>query len=90
MKFSAATVQHLAGLARLDVAHQRAESLAGELSRIVSYVDALAALDGIDVPQHRATPRRDDVALSGAPGLLESSAGHDGDLVRLPRVVDVE
>ncbi len=90
MKFDAATVQHLAGLARLDVAPARASALAGELSRIVSYVESLAALDGIDAPLHGVTPRRADTAATGSKALVEASAGHDGGLVRLPRVVDVE
>ncbi len=90
MKFDPATVQHLAGLARLDVAPARASALAGELSRIVGYVEMLAALDGTDAPVPGATPRRDDIARPGARGLVEASAGHDADLVRLPRVVDTE
>lgn len=90
MKFDPATVQHLAGLARLDVAPERASALAAELSRIVGYVEMLASLDGIDAPVAGATPRRDDIARAGVSGLAEASVGHDAGLVRLPRVVDTE
>ncbi|MBM4392278.1 MAG: aspartyl/glutamyl-tRNA amidotransferase subunit C [Deltaproteobacteria bacterium] len=90
MRFEAATVQELAGLSRLEVAPERATALAGELSRIVSYVEMLAALEGIDEGRPGATPRRDDVARPGSPRLVELAAGCDADVVRLPRVVETE
>ena len=50
MSLDKATVQTIAALARIDVREEELESLAGELSHILNFVDQLSEVntDGID------------------------------------------
>jgi aspartyl-tRNA(Asn)/glutamyl-tRNA(Gln) amidotransferase subunit C len=94
-ELSVGDVQKLARLARLELAEGEAASLRADLSRIVGYVRQLEELDteGIE-PLTHAVPmdqrrRKDEAAehLVGRRGVC-GSAGYDGGLVRLPRIVE--
>jgi aspartyl/glutamyl-tRNA(Asn/Gln) amidotransferase C subunit len=88
-RFDAEAVAHLARLARLRVPQARAEALAGELSRIVGYVDQLATLEGVTASVEPAPPlpRRNDQPGASLPELVSASAGAAGRMVALPVVV---
>ncbi len=88
-------VRHIAALARLRFSEAEQERLAGELSRILDYVDQLDELDTTDVPPmvhvfdatnvfrpDRVEQRitRDD-ALANAPDA-------DGRYFRVPKVIE--
>ncbi len=87
---------HVAELARLAVAEHELQGLAGQLGRILDYMDKLGELDTAGVPPTahvlplrnvwredavRPGLERDD-ALAGAPD-------REGPYFRVPRVVDL-
>ena len=91
-------VEHVAALAKLRFDPQATTKMAGELDRILAYVNQLGRLDTSDVPPttHALEPKenvlRDDLhkpgltraeALANAP---DTAAG----MFRVPRVVGVE
>jgi len=67
MTIDRGTVQHIARLAELAVSDEEAHALAGQLERIVTFVEQLGELDGADAPTGTVvvgperTPLRDDV-----------------------------
>ncbi len=87
---------HVARLARLAVAEHELDGLAGQLGRILDYMDKLRELDTTGVaPTAHALPLRNvwredevtpgldrDAALAGAPD-------REGPYFRVPRVVDL-
>ena len=83
-------VLHVARLARLNVQDQDLDALAEELSGILDYVAQLpeeeeGSLQGTE----KGLGRREDLCHSpSASKLLELSAGHRGDFVHVPKVVD--
>jgi aspartyl-tRNA(Asn)/glutamyl-tRNA(Gln) amidotransferase subunit C len=82
-KVDRALVLHVAKLACLSLSDLEADRFAGELSRIVQYVEQLDFLDTQDVPptahvQLDRSPWRDDEPV---PGL-----SHDDALAQAPRV----
>lgn len=85
----------LARLARLRLADDELEGLRTQLARIVGFVEQLAEVDveGVE-PMTHAVPlalrRRPDEPTPDVAGrrALEGSAGYEGGLVRLPRIVE--
>lgn len=67
MTIDRGTVQHIARLAELAVSDEEAHALAGQLERIVTFVEQLGELDDGDAPTGAVvvgpdrTPLRDDV-----------------------------
>jgi len=90
MKISEADVENVAKLAMLEVADDEKKELAGQLSRIVEYVDKLNELD---VSRIEPTPQvvtsvkhavRDDRV---APRTGSSEAGRTVKLFKVPKVI---
>jgi aspartyl-tRNA(Asn)/glutamyl-tRNA(Gln) amidotransferase subunit C len=90
MKITPADVAHVARLANLDVPEDEIPILAGQLSRILDYVEKLRELDTADVapttqvargPAHPA--RNDEVSPRDGSG----EAGRTVRLFRVPRVI---
>jgi len=78
-----AMVHHVAKLASLSLSDSEADRFAGELARIVSYVEQLETLDTKDVPptahvQLDRAPWRDD--------RVEPCLSHEDALAQAPRV----
>jgi aspartyl/glutamyl-tRNA(Asn/Gln) amidotransferase C subunit len=87
MNFDASDVQKLAALARLDLQPEAAERMAGELTRILAYVENLADIEASSGEAEGNCPRRPDVPVEGS-GLyaLSQSVGWNGKFVELPPV----
>ncbi len=95
MKISRQEVEHVAKLARLELSEQDAETLTGQLSNILTYVEKLNELDtaGVEPTSHVLDIKnlmRDDVpapslpqerALANAP---EKAAGH----YKVPKIIE--
>lgn len=90
MKISEADVEYVAKLAMLEVADEEKKQLAGQLSRIVEYIEQLDKLDvsGIE-PTHQVVTSvkhavRDDrvAARTGS-----SDAGKTVKLFKVPKVI---
>jgi aspartyl-tRNA(Asn)/glutamyl-tRNA(Gln) amidotransferase subunit C len=95
MRVTLDDVRHIASLARLRFSDDEQQRLAGELSRILDYVDQLDELDTSDVPPmahvfdapaayrpDRAKQRiTHEEALANAPDA-------DGDYFRVPKVIE--
>lgn len=87
MRFEAAFVKQLGGLARLELTDASAERLAGELSRILAYVEELSDIDADAGDATGATPRREDVPQrTDFEPVLRESAGRSGHFVEVPSV----
>lgn len=87
MHFSAEFVQKLGALARLELKEPTAEKLAGELSRILSYVEELSNIDATAGEATGSSPRREDLPVFSDPEpILQQSAGRQGRLVEVPPV----
>lgn len=83
MRWSADDVRHLATLARLRLDDGRAERVAGELARILAYVEQLGEGDACEPAG--TTPLRPDVAIARAIP-VETADPADG-LVHVPPVM---
>ena len=95
MKITSAEVRHVATLARLDLAQDEQERLAGELDRILEYMDKLSELDtdgveplsyAVDVvnvlrPDRVVNqPRTED--------LLRNAPARDDDFLSVPKIIE--
>lgn len=88
-------VRHIASLARLRFTADEQERLAGELSRILTYVDQLDELDTSDVPpmahaldaQNVVRPDRAEQRISRDDALRNAPAT-DGTYFRVPKVIE--
>ncbi len=87
--------QKIAALARLDLAETELHRFATQLTAILGYFQKLAEVktDGVPPASHPRDlrgPLRPDVAepFAAAPGLVQRSAGADGDFIRVPRVLE--
>jgi aspartyl-tRNA(Asn)/glutamyl-tRNA(Gln) amidotransferase subunit C len=95
MALSDADLDHVADLARLELAADERESLRGDLERLLAYVALLGEADVAGVepmlrPAALVDVLRDDVAVAASgSGMLEAlaPAWHQG-RVRVPRTVD--
>lgn len=94
MKISDELVQHVARLARLDLAPEAAAAFADQLGQILDYVEALDRVDteGVAPTSHAARlvnalrddTLRDHLSLEEA---LANAPEHDGDTFLVPRVI---
>jgi aspartyl-tRNA(Asn)/glutamyl-tRNA(Gln) amidotransferase subunit C len=89
------TVKTIAFLARIRVAEEQLETLVGELSSILGWVEQLNAVDTTDVAPMTSVaatlaPRRsDDVADGGYPDrVLANAAGRIDEFFAVPKVVE--
>lgn len=95
MRITRDDVRHLASLSRLHFSEAEEQSMVGDLSRILDYVDQLQAVDtdGVEPTIHGAPVRsvvRPDVAMARITRAeaLRSSSGASDAFVRVPKVID--
>jgi len=96
-RIDAATVQYIAGLARLSLDAADLEQMAADMSRMLDYVETLEEIDtdGIRPTAHAialATPVREDEASEGMdPELAVANAPkRSGTAFSVPKVLDGE
>ena len=90
MKISESDVQYVAGLGMLEVAEDEKKELAGQLSRIVEYVEQLNKLDvsGIEPTPQVVTSIKHAVREDRAtPRTGSSEAGKTVKLFKVPQVI---
>ncbi|MCY4489580.1 MAG: Asp-tRNA(Asn)/Glu-tRNA(Gln) amidotransferase subunit GatC [Deltaproteobacteria bacterium] len=95
MKITSEEVRHVATLARLDLAQDEQERLAGELDRILEYMDKLSELDtdGVEPQSHAVDvvnvlrpdrvvnqPRTED--------MLRNAPARDDDFLSVPKIIE--
>jgi aspartyl-tRNA(Asn)/glutamyl-tRNA(Gln) amidotransferase subunit C len=89
------TVKNIAFLARMRVADDQLDSLAGELSAIIGWVEQLAEVDTEGVEPmtsvvEMALPRRDDEVTDGRcrEAVLANAPDRTDDFYTVPKVVE--
>jgi aspartyl-tRNA(Asn)/glutamyl-tRNA(Gln) amidotransferase subunit C len=94
-RITLAEVEHVARLARLDLAPEEKERMRRELDAILGYIDMLRALDVEGVaPTSHAVPMtsvmRDDAPGASFPlaDMLANAPERHGDLFRVPRIIE--
>lgn len=65
MKITVDEARHIAGLAHLEFDTAGLERMAEEMTRILTYIDQLRAIEGATEESEGATPLREDVARPG-------------------------
>lgn len=94
MVFSIPELQKIARLARLSLCEEEFIILAEDLGKIINFVDQLAEVDvaGVEPMSHageRNLSLRDDVVCSSlGRRVIESSAGYEDGLIRVPKIVE--
>ena len=95
MSVDAATVRRIARLARIAVADDEIEPLAGELNDILAFVEQLSEVDVADVEAMTSvTPMairmRDDVVTDGgiADAVTQNAPVREGNYFVVPKVVE--
>jgi aspartyl-tRNA(Asn)/glutamyl-tRNA(Gln) amidotransferase subunit C len=95
MSLDEATVARIARLARIAVPEAELRPLAGELSRILEWIEQLNELDTSDVPPMtsvaamRLAWREDQVTDGGRPeDILKNAPERQGDYFVVPKVVE--
>ena len=95
MSIDKATVAKIARLARIHVAEERRESLAGELSNILGWVEQLNEVDTDNVAAMTSVvavrlPEREDVITDGdcRDDVLANAPETDGEFYVVPKVVE--
>ena len=90
----AATVAHVARLARLQLDAEQLAQMGRDLQRILDYVAELQAVDTqgvapMQLPGDRTMPLRPDVVQPGLPvaAALANAPLHDGAVFLVPRIV---
>ena len=89
-------VHYVANLARLQLSEDEAESLRGDMNKILGYIDTLNELDTSDVEplEHvmeiTATTFREDIAREplSHDEALKNAPDADSDYFRVPRVIE--
>ena len=87
-------VVHAARLSRLRLSNEEVDAIAGDLMRVVGYVEQLMAVDvtGVEPMTHplavTSTRRADEARPVLGRAALVGSAGYDDGLVRVPKVVE--
>lgn len=94
-KISLKDVEHVARLARLELAPEDKERMRRELDNILAYIDKLSALDVSSVePTSHAVPltnvMRDDELRPSLPRdeMLANAPDRTGDFFRVPRIIE--
>jgi aspartyl-tRNA(Asn)/glutamyl-tRNA(Gln) amidotransferase subunit C len=95
MSVDADTVRHIARLARIAVADDEVEDLAGELNSILAFVEQLLEVDVVGVePMTSVMPmtmkERPDVVTVGdiAEDVLRNAPARSGNFFMVPKVVE--
>ncbi|MGE0199620.1 MAG: Asp-tRNA(Asn)/Glu-tRNA(Gln) amidotransferase subunit GatC [Candidatus Melainabacteria bacterium] len=94
MTITRETVEHVAKLARLELTDDEATRFAGELSKIVGFVDKISSLDlsAVDVDLDTSVPTilREDVGRRDFPreALLKNAPQEEDGFFRVPRILD--
>jgi aspartyl-tRNA(Asn)/glutamyl-tRNA(Gln) amidotransferase subunit C len=95
MSIDAATVKKVARLARIRVADEELEPLAGELSGILAWIEQLNEVDTEGVAPMASTeavclPQRDDVVTDGGDPavILANAPKSDRNFFVVPKVVE--
>jgi aspartyl-tRNA(Asn)/glutamyl-tRNA(Gln) amidotransferase subunit C len=94
-KITLKDVEHVARLARLELAPEDKERMRRELDGILSYIDKLNTLDtgGVEPTSH-AVPltnvMRDDAARPSFPqsDMLANAPDRSGDFFRVPKIIE--
>lgn len=89
-------IQHLERLARIELADDEREALAGDLEQIVRFVEQVQSVDtsGVDaappVKHLDGEHLRDDEPVAGLDGdkALDQAPDHEGGFFRVPPVID--
>ena len=88
-------VRHIAHLSRLTMSDDEVAAMAGELAKIVAYIDLMSELDTTDVdPTAHALPvqnvfRADEVGPSyDADRSLANAPRREGPFFRVPKMLD--
>ena len=95
MKISKQEVEHVARLARLELAEEEKDKLIDQLSNILTYVETLNGLDtkGVEPTSHVLDIKnvmRDDISAPGLPqeqalaNAPEKAAGH----YKVPKIIE--
>ena len=95
VKISLADVEHVARLARLELAPEEKERMRRELEGILSYIGKLSAVDtdGVEPTSH-AVPltnvMRDDRARPSLPAadMLANAPERSGEFFRVPKIIE--
>ena len=94
-RISLKDVDHVARLARLDLAAAEKERMRSELDGILGYIDKLRALDTRDVPPtSHAVPvtnvMRDDVERPSLPAedMLANAPDRYREMFRVPKIIE--
>ncbi|MCK4774473.1 MAG: Asp-tRNA(Asn)/Glu-tRNA(Gln) amidotransferase subunit GatC [Candidatus Krumholzibacteria bacterium] len=94
MKIDRNTIEHLEALARIELSDEEREKLAGQLDRIVKFVEKLDELDtsGVDtIDESRGSqPVRPDFPMSwlGHQKVLNKAPDGANGFFRVPRVIN--
>ena len=96
MALTTEDVKGLAELARLELSDAEVETRRGELERILTYVDRLAAVDTTGVPEAEGSallqPLRQDTSLGADEAarelILQNFPERTGDALRVPAVFE--
>jgi len=95
VKITREEVQHVAVLARLDLAADEQKQLVGQLNRILEYMDKLNEVDTDTVePLSHAVNvvnvlRRDKVVNQPqTEGMLQNAPARDGDFLSVPKIIE--
>lgn len=95
MKVTREVIEHVAGLARLNLTEQEKERLTAEIAEVISYVDKLNELDTADVkPMEHVIPmknvlREDKAAKSlDRDKILANAPSHEDGCFKVPKVVE--
>lgn len=94
-KITIAEVEHVARLARLDLAPEEKERMRSQLDAILTYIDKLRQLptEGVEPTSH-AIPivnvmREDEVRPSyPVTDMLANAPEREGDLFRVPKIIE--
>jgi len=95
VKITSEEVRHVATLARLDLTPDEQEQLAGQLGRILEYMDKLNELDtaGVEPMSHAVdvvNVLRPDRAVNRprTEALLSNAPARDDDFLSVPKIIE--
>jgi aspartyl-tRNA(Asn)/glutamyl-tRNA(Gln) amidotransferase subunit C len=89
------TVEYVARLSRLKIAPEQTEYLAGQLSKILAYIDKLKELDVSSVEPMRGLNLSHNVFRQDVPkpssarqDILSNAPQREGDYFKIPKVIE--